>query len=204
MSFRNKEQGRASQTTYSNAVLAMITPDQQEKRKINKKNLKEFISSVHSADATRVQKITLTNAIGAAYLNSGMKPPSKKTISKIGELDNLSLSRGKGTRGVISEIICLLMRVGSEVTDEELIGELSRATPASLPLLYSKRAAEAEKAIHDEYVKTRPKPRGIGDLYVCPDCGEEEFTIYEVKTRAADEGMTVYITCVSCGYRIVE
>jgi transcription elongation factor S-II len=37
------------------------------------------------------------------------------------------------------------------------------------------------------------------DMFQCPKCKKRQTTYYEQQTRGADEPMTIFISCVSCG-----
>ena len=39
---------------------------------------------------------------------------------------------------------------------------------------------------------------------LCRKCGQRECTFYEMQTRSADEPMTIFVTCLSCGNRWKE
>jgi transcription elongation factor S-II len=45
---------------------------------------------------------------------------------------------------------------------------------------------------------------GATDEFLCRKCGKRECTFYEMQTRSADEPMTIFITCLSCGNRWKE
>lgn len=35
----------------------------------------------------------------------------------------------------------------------------------------------------------------------CDNCGNDEVTYYQKQIRSADEGTTVFYTCVTCGHK---
>lgn len=39
------------------------------------------------------------------------------------------------------------------------------------------------------------------DDFTCPKCHQKKCTFYQLQTRAADEPMTTFVTCVNCGKR---
>jgi len=49
--------------------------------------------------------------------------------------------------------------------------------------------------------KYTPKIEASTDNYTCYKCKSKECTHYQLQTRCADEPMTVYVTCISCGTR---
>ena len=52
-----------------------------------------------------------------------------------------------------------------------------------------------ETAIYEE------KTEAMTDMFKCGRCKLRKCTYYELQTRSADEGMTIFITCVNCGNR---
>jgi transcription elongation factor S-II len=45
---------------------------------------------------------------------------------------------------------------------------------------------------------------GATDEFLCRKCGQRECTFYEMQTRSADEPMTIFVTCLSCGNKWKE
>ena len=39
------------------------------------------------------------------------------------------------------------------------------------------------------------------DQFLCKRCFKRECTYYEMQTRSADEPMTTFVTCITCGNR---
>jgi len=52
-----------------------------------------------------------------------------------------------------------------------------------------------------EAVIYEDKPEAMTDMFKCSRCKQRKCTYYELQTRSADEGMTIFITCVNCGNR---
>ena len=50
-------------------------------------------------------------------------------------------------------------------------------------------------------IKYELKPEAMTNLFKCRKCGSRETSYYEVQTRSADEPMTQFITCLTCGNR---
>jgi transcription elongation factor S-II len=46
-----------------------------------------------------------------------------------------------------------------------------------------------------------PKLEANTDSYTCRKCKSKECSYYQLQTRSADEPMTTYVTCISCGCR---
>ena len=44
-------------------------------------------------------------------------------------------------------------------------------------------------------------PEAMTDQFKCGKCKQRKCTYYELQTRSADEGMTIFITCLTCGNR---
>ena len=45
------------------------------------------------------------------------------------------------------------------------------------------------------------KQESMTDQFKCARCKQRKCTYYELQTRSADEGMTIFITCIICGHR---
>jgi transcription elongation factor S-II len=56
------------------------------------------------------------------------------------------------------------------------------------------------KKIRDEN-KYTPKIEASTDNFTCWKCKSKKCTYYQLQTRAADEPMTTFVTCLSCGQR---
>ena len=56
------------------------------------------------------------------------------------------------------------------------------------------------KKIRDEN-KYTPKLEASTDNFTCRKCKSKECTYYQLQTRSADEPMTTFVTCLSCGSR---
>jgi DNA-directed RNA polymerase subunit M/transcription elongation factor TFIIS len=46
-----------------------------------------------------------------------------------------------------------------------------------------------------------PKIKASTDKFKCGKCKSKECTYYQLQTRSADEPMTTFVTCISCGNR---
>jgi transcription elongation factor S-II len=57
-----------------------------------------------------------------------------------------------------------------------------------------------EKKIRDEN-KYTPKIEASTDNFTCWKCKSKKCTYYQLQTRSADEPMTTFVTCLSCGQR---
>ena len=56
------------------------------------------------------------------------------------------------------------------------------------------------KKIKDEN-KFSPKVEASTDDFTCFKCKSKQCTFYQLQTRSADEPMTTFVTCISCGNR---
>ena len=56
------------------------------------------------------------------------------------------------------------------------------------------------KKIKDEN-KFSPKVEASTDDFTCLKCKSKQCTFYQLQTRSADEPMTTFVTCISCGNR---
>jgi transcription elongation factor S-II len=57
-----------------------------------------------------------------------------------------------------------------------------------------------DKKIRDEN-KYTPKIEASTDNFTCWKCRSKKCTYYQLQTRSADEPMTTFVTCLSCGQR---
>jgi len=57
-----------------------------------------------------------------------------------------------------------------------------------------------DKKIRDEN-KYAPKIEASTDNFTCWKCKSKKCTYYQLQTRSADEPMTTFVTCLSCGCR---
>lgn len=62
-----------------------------------------------------------------------------------------------------------------------------------------------EKLISDKKEKDEnmyvPNLDGNTDMFVCRKCKSNKCSYYQLQTRSADEPMTTFVTCVTCGTR---
>lgn len=56
------------------------------------------------------------------------------------------------------------------------------------------------KSIRDQN-KFQPNVEANTDAFTCRKCRSKECTYYALQTRSADEPMTLFVTCLSCGNR---
>ena len=49
--------------------------------------------------------------------------------------------------------------------------------------------------------KYTPKIEASTDNFTCSKCKSKECSYYQLQTRSADEPMTTFVTCISCGAR---
>ena len=49
--------------------------------------------------------------------------------------------------------------------------------------------------------KYTPKIEASTDNFTCHKCKSKECSYYQLQTRSADEPMTTFVTCISCGSR---
>jgi len=57
-----------------------------------------------------------------------------------------------------------------------------------------------EKKEKDENLYA-PKMDGNTDIFTCRRCKSNKCSYYQLQTRSADEPMTTFVTCISCGNR---
>lgn len=77
--------------------------------------------------------------------------------------------------------------------------ELSNLTPQELFPEHWENFLERCSA-DNEFLYTR-KPEVVSDIFKCGKCKKNRTSYYQVQTRASDEPMTTFITCLECGQR---
>ncbi|KAJ3102536.1 RNA polymerase II elongation factor, partial [Physocladia obscura] len=60
---------------------------------------------------------------------------------------------------------------------------------------------EAEK-FNNHWAATAASTEAVTDEFKCGKCGQRKCTYYQKQTRSADEPMTTFVTCQSCGNQI--
>ncbi|KAJ1723774.1 DNA-directed RNA polymerase I core subunit rpa12 [Coemansia erecta] len=82
-------------------------------------------------------------------------------------------------------------RAGTEFEGTETV---SRSQDSAFPSrLRNKRSLVQGVGASTERVNARVEE-------TCPRCGENEMTFYTMQMRSADEGQTVFYSCVKCGH----
>ena len=51
----------------------------------------------------------------------------------------------------------------------------------------------------NELIEYKKENTAATDLYTCYKCGKNKTTIYQLQTRGADEPITNFVTCLTCG-----
>ena len=86
--------------------------------------------------------------------------------------------------------------------------------PTDAKRLY-RMLGDARQAVHTQSTATAtatatattalpPKRTHYATHYACPKCNARKTWYYQVQTRSADEGMTVFITCAVCDHHWKE
>ena len=84
------------------------------------------------------------------------------------------------------------------ITGELFVEDFCRMTTAEMATSKQRRADE--KTIKENLEKKRPfTAEATTDQFKCGKCKQRKCTYYQLQTRSADEPMTVFVTCVSCG-----
>lgn len=60
---------------------------------------------------------------------------------------------------------------------------------------------KANKSLVKTSLKSNEIEDGATIKEKCPQCGNDEMQYHTLQLRSADEGATVFYTCVKCGYR---
>jgi transcription elongation factor S-II len=64
-------------------------------------------------------------------------------------------------------------------------------------ILYRKQWDHIIKRL--EYIQFKKDNMATTDIYECRRCKDRKCHIYQAQTRSADEPMTTFVTCVTCG-----
>lgn len=84
-------------------------------------------------------------------------------------------------------------------TDPEFCKEISFKSEQFLYPEYWKEMTEEKKTrVNNKYF---PKMKASTDKFKCGKCKSKECTYYQLQTRSADEPMTTFVTCITCGNR---
>lgn len=75
------------------------------------------------------------------------------------------------------------------------------ATMTHQELLPTRWEQLIQKKKYRDEERYAPKLEANTDSYTCRKCGSKECSYYQLQTRSADEPMTTYVTCISCGCR---
>lgn len=93
----------------------------------------------------------------------------------------------------------------ANVKDRLLNGALQPAQVVELkPDSQAWVAARQTAAKLREAARTDLASRGMcarTDLFTCSKCKKRDCSYFELQTRSADEPMTVFVTCLTCGHR---
>ena len=57
---------------------------------------------------------------------------------------------------------------------------------------------EKQMRLENKYL---PKIEASTDNFTCSKCKSNKCTYYQLQTRSADEPMTTFVTCITCGNR---
>jgi len=66
------------------------------------------------------------------------------------------------------------------------------------PEKWNSQIEERRARIENKYF---PKIEASTDMYTCRKCKNNQCTYYQIQTRGADEPMTTFVTCITCGTR---
>ena len=71
------------------------------------------------------------------------------------------------------------------------------------PWVWHRDLFEPDRRLEEHDLKTTPPEQTATDQFLCRRCHKRECVYYSAQIRSADEGMTLFVTCVNpkCGYR---
>lgn len=73
---------------------------------------------------------------------------------------------------------------------------LSKHPSEYLPSKWKKITDEFKKKLNDEI---NPDLGNVTTMWTCSKCGHNKTSYYQLQTRSADEPMTTFVTCITCG-----
>jgi len=109
-----------------------------------------------------------------------------KSISLFSNIDKHSYINNKSLINKINEEKINLTNIAF-MSYQELFPEHSKE--------FLDEKFKREKLMYEE------KQESMTDQFKCGRCKQRKCTYYELQTRSADEGMTIFITCLNCGWR---
>jgi transcription elongation factor S-II len=142
--------------------------------------------------------IKMAKNLEKGIYNASIKDATTKNIVK--KWDNIHF-----TQLYIDRLRSIFANVGSEHIVNEInskkikIHEIAFMTHMELKPEKWKQLIEL-KQIRDEN-KYTPKIEASTDNFTCWKCKSKQCTYYQLQTRSADEPMTTFVTCLSCGQR---
>eukprot|EP00917_Polyrhabdina_sp_WS-2016_P014369 GHVP01031452.1.p1 GENE.GHVP01031452.1~~GHVP01031452.1.p1 ORF type:complete len:187 (+),score=38.74 GHVP01031452.1:85-645(+) len=99
----------------------------------------------------------------------------------------------------------------SLIENKELLSKLKEGeiSPVEIGNMSVQELATKERREEDEILKLEGLFQRIiskasateTDQFRCGKCGERKTTYYQLQTRSADEPMTTFVACISCGYK---
>ena len=85
------------------------------------------------------------------------------------------------------------------IKNPELCKEISFKSEQELyPEIWKDITEEKKTHLDNKYF---PKIKASTDKFKCGKCKSKECTYYQLQTRSADEPMTTFVTCITCGNR---
>jgi transcription elongation factor S-II len=85
----------------------------------------------------------------------------------------------------------LLNAVKNDIVDTKSIAEL---TPCELFPENWKKIIDRRNLIED-----KKKNMATTDIFKCKKCNKSKCSVYQMQTRSADEPMTTFVNCLTCG-----
>ena len=165
------------------------TEEEEEKTVKKKDKAKKTVSTVIKTinDKLRKNIKILLKKLFQKY-NIGIK----KTDEKINEIENIIYTKSSGVYSLYLENARKISTACSHLTFGELKGILDVD-------YFSSMFFEKEKKTNDKNISNitcRLEP--MSGIHKCK-CGCDKVYSYELQTRSADEGMTLFLQCYDCG-----
>lgn len=187
---------------------------------MNKLKIKNKVDDVDNwnADICPVHLITYhKNVINILKQNNDIKDEIKpdidrqillKTLEEVEKEKIYDVNKVKALYVYNSKHILTNLSTNNSVCNEQFIKKINHreilpqeAVRLSPNIMYPERWELFIQKQKESVLKILEKPEATSDIYMCPRCKKRETNYIERQIRSSDEPMTVFITCIPCGYK---
>ncbi|QPG75465.1 hypothetical protein FOA43_002820 [Brettanomyces nanus] len=146
----------------------------------------------------------------ALAMGSAAQPDTVIKVAKAVEERAFDVNDGKVADKYRNKMRSLIMNLRNKKNPELRLKVLSgELRPENFVVMTNQELAPAslKELIADMHQKNlfdaqgAVQKRAVTDRFVCARCKKREVSYYQMQTRSADEPLTTFCTCESCGYR---